>query len=50
MAQLSHTSDGVVKVTLAIVRCHCQVMLVTVLPSHASDGATEVTLAVVRCH
>jgi hypothetical protein len=43
MVLLSHDGDDVVEAMLAVARCHCRVMLATVLPSHAGDDAARVT-------
>jgi hypothetical protein len=47
IALLSHAGDGATAATLAMVRCHFQVMLTMALPSLASDDAAEAMLAVV---
>jgi hypothetical protein len=47
MALSSDAGDGTTAATLAIVRCHFQVMLTMALPSLASDDAAEAMLAVV---
>jgi hypothetical protein len=46
MALSSHAGDGATETTLAMARCHCQVMLAMALPSLVGDGIAEVTLVV----
>jgi hypothetical protein len=45
MVLLSLAGDGVVEVTLVVVRCHYRVLMVMALSNLASDGAAGAMLA-----
>jgi hypothetical protein len=49
MSLSSHASDGNVGATLAMMRCHCRVMLAMSLSRLTGDAAAEAMLNMARC-